>query len=288
MVADGRSDDGPGYDASPMFRNRRPPAPEPHPRMRALRDALQRAESIGPLRPAAIGLAAGLVAAYIADGLLAPVIGTPVRQLTDAAVFGVVMAPLWLLVQPASVRRAHDVMTWLNGWEAERWQAELGRRLTAVPRASPAMLDTLPDTMGLRPLRVELLAADGRVEEARARLELLPVDTEWQRFERAALAEWVAWWAEEPGDREAMAAAAEQIPDEERRLAARAMVAAAEARRAATSGGDAVSPLAALRDDLGDRPRRYAFGYVTGVIIMVALMSLVASLTITVASNLIR
>ena len=52
--------------------------------------------------------------------------------------------------------------------------------------------------MGLRPLRVELLAANGRLDEARDRLALLPTDTPWQRFERAALAEWVAWWADEP------------------------------------------------------------------------------------------
>ncbi|MGI8657952.1 MAG: hypothetical protein ACR2K4_04165 [Candidatus Limnocylindria bacterium] len=271
-----------------MFRPRSPQAPPPHPRMRALRDAFQRAESIGPVRPAAIGLAAGLVAAYVADGLLAPLLGTPTRQLADAAVFSVVMAPLWLLVQPAGVRRAHDVMTWLNGWEAERWQTELGRRLTSVPRATPAMVDTLPDTLGLRPLRVELLAMSDRLDDARERLALLPTDTEWQRFERAALAEWVAWWADEPGDRDAMRHAAAEISDEERRLAARAMVAAADARRAATSGGDPVGPLASIRDDLGDRPRRYAFGYTAGVLAMVALIGLVASLTITAASAIIR
>ena len=138
------------------------------------------------------------------------------------------------------MRRAHDVLTWLNGWETERWQAELGRRLTALPRATPAMVDALPDTMGLRPLRVELLAASGRLDAARERLALLPADTPWQRFERAALAEWVAWWADEPGDRAAMRAAAAEIEDDERRLAARVMIAAAEARRAAVSGGDAM------------------------------------------------
>ena len=129
-----------------------------------------------------------------------PVIGPPLRQIASAAVFVAVMAPLWLLVQPVSVRRAYDVMTWLNGWESERWQDELGRRLTALPRATPAMVDALPDTMGLRPLRVELLAANGRLDEARQRLALLPTDTPWQRFEREALTEWVAWWSDEPAD----------------------------------------------------------------------------------------
>lgn len=235
-----------------------------------------------------VGLVGGLVASYVADALLAPFLGTPLRQLADAAVFVAVMAPLWLLIQPAAVRRAHDVMTWLNGWETERWQTELGRRLTALPRATPAIVDGLPDTMALRPLRVELLAANGRLDEARERLALLPADTAWQRFEQLALTEWVAWWSDERGDREPMRHAVDAIDDPERRLAARTMVAAADARRAAASGGDAIGPLSALRDDLGDRPRRYAFGYTAGVLVMVALMGLVASMTITIASGFIR
>ena len=257
-------------------------------RARALAEAFQRAQSIGPIRPAAIGLAGGLVASYVADGLLLGMLGTPLRQIVDTAIFVAVMAPLWLLVQPAAVRRATDVMTWLNGWETERWQTELGRRLTVLPRANPGVVDALPDTLGLRPLRIELLAASGRLQEARERLAVLPADTPWQRFERAALAEWVAWWADKPGDRDAMRSAIPRIEDDERNLAARVMTAAAEARRAATGGGDAVGPLSALREDLGDRPNRYAFGYTAGVLVMVTLMGLVASVTITLASGLIR
>jgi hypothetical protein len=257
-------------------------------RSRALREAFRRAESVGPVRPALVGLAGGLTASYIVDGLLAPILGAPLRQVAGAAAFVAVMTPLWLFVQPASVRKASDVMTWLAGWETERWQHELGRRLTGLPRATPAIVDSLPDTVGLRPLRVELLTASGRLDEARAGLDELPADTAWQRFERAALAEWVAWWADEPGDRPAMRAAIPAIEDDERQLAARVMVAAADARRAATSGGDAVGPLAAIRDELGDRPRRYAFGYTAGVVAMVVLMGVVASMAITIASGVIR
>jgi hypothetical protein len=254
----------------------------------ALREAFRRAESFGPIRPAAVGLAAGLIASYVADGLLAPILTAPIRQLADSAVFVAFMAPIWLLVQPASVRRAHDVLSWLNGWETERWQAELGRRLTVVPRATPAMVDALPDTMGLRPLRIELLAVNGRLDEARERLALLPIDTPWQRFERAALSEWVAWWADEPEKTDAMREAARGIDDEERGLAARAMTAAAEARRAAIAGGDAMRPLTELRDALGDRPRRYAFSYTGGIVVMVVLMGIVASITVSIAAGLIR
>jgi len=257
-------------------------------RSRALGEAFKRAESVGPIRPAVVGLVGGLVASYATDAVLAPVLGAPLRQVAAAIAFVAVMAPLWLLIQPAGVRRAHDVMTWLNGWETERWQRELGRRLTALPRATPAMVDTLPDTMGLRPLRVELLAASGRLPEARDRLAQLPDDTPWQRFERAALAEWVAWWADEPGDHGPMRAALPEIEDAERRLAARVMLAAAQARRAATSNGDTIGPLSAMRDELADRPRRYAFGYTAGVVTTVVLMGAVASVTVTVAARFIR
>ena len=263
----------------------RPFRPE---RANALPEAFKRAESLGPIRPAVVGLAGGLVASYVADAMLAPFVGAPLRQLAAAAVFVAVMAPLWLLVQPASVRRAHDVMTWLNGWEAERWQEELGRRLTAVPRATPAMVDALPDTLGLRPLRVELLAANGRLDEARERLALLPTDTPWQRFEATAMAEWVAWWSDEPPRIDDLRNAVGEIEDEERQLAARATLAAAEARRAAIAGGDATGPLAALRDELGDRPRRYAYSYTAGVLVMVVMMGIVASITITIGAGLIR
>jgi hypothetical protein len=85
-----------------------------------------------------------------------------------------------------------------------------------------------------------------------------------------------------------MRAALPEIEDDERRLAARVMLAAAEARRAATSGGDAVAPLAAVRDDLGERPRRYAFGYTAGVVATVVLMGVVASIAVTAASGVIR
>ena len=91
----------------------------------ALREAFRRAESFGPIRPAVVGLAAGLIASYVADGLLAPILSAPLRQLADSVVFVAFMAPIWLLVQPAAVRRAHDVMTWLNGWETEKIPKQL-------------------------------------------------------------------------------------------------------------------------------------------------------------------
>jgi hypothetical protein len=258
-------------------------------RLRVLRDALRRAQSIGPFSlPPVAGLASGFIASFVVDALLYDHVDTPWRQIADAAVFAVVAAPVWLLIQRRSVRHAQEVLTWLNGWETERWQSEVGRRLPALPRATPQILDDLPDTMGLRPLRVELLAVLGELAEAHERLGLLPADTPWQRFERAALEEWVAWWSDEPERVVAMEAAIAAIEDPERSLVARAMVGAARARRAAVSGGDAIGPLAAVRPALGDRPGRYAFGYGTGVILGVVLMGLIASLAVMIAAAIIR
>jgi hypothetical protein len=257
-------------------------------RLRALREALRRAQSIGPISiPLAAGLGAGFVASFAIDALLFEVVATPWRQVIDAVAFVVVAAPAWLTVQRTDVRHAVEVLTWLNGWETERWQAEIGRRLPAVPRAHPELLDVLPDTMGLRPLRIELLGIRGEDDEAWRRLEALPVDTGWQRFEHAALAEWLLWLTDGPERIGEMEAAIADI-DDDRRLPARAMVAAATARRAAVAGGDVAGPLAALRPELGDRPGRYAFSYSTGVIVFVALIGIVASVAVAVAATIIR
>lgn len=258
-------------------------------RSSALRTALRDAQSIGPFSiPVVVGLLAGFTASFVADALLADLLGTPWRQFVDAAVFAAVAAPVWLTVQRTEVRDAHDVLTWLNGWETERWQRELGRRLPALPRATPGLLDTLPDTMGLRPLRVELLGARGEMDEAWRRLEELPLDTPWQRFERAALEEWLLWWTDGPEQIGAMRSAAADVSEPERWLVARAMVAAAQARRAAVAGGDPIGPLAALRPEIGLRPRRYAFPYSAGVVISVVLIGLIASMAVMVTSTIIR
>lgn len=261
-----------------------------HPeRSRALRMALRDAQSIGPFSiPVVVGLLAGFAASFLADALLYELLATPWRQFVDAAVFALVAAPVWLAVQRTEVRDAHDVLTWLNGWETERWQRELGRRLPALPRATPRLLDALPDTMGLRPLRVELLGARGEMDEAWRRLDELPLDTPWQRFERAALEEWLLWWTDGPERIAPMQATTTDVADPERRLVAQAMVAAARARRAAVAGGDAIGPLAALRPEIGLRPRRYAFPYSVGVVISVVLIGLVASMAVMVTSTVIR
>lgn len=258
-------------------------------RLHALRRSLYRAQAIGPFSiPLAAGLGLGFLASFAVDAALYRSVDIPLRQVIDAAVFAAVAAPVWLLVQRGAVRDAHEVMSWLNGWETERWQLEIGRRLSTLPRANPGVLDALPDTMGLRPLRVELLAVRGQVDEAYDRLEHLPTDTPWQRFERAALEEWLAFLGDGPeliGPMEALAA---QIDDDERRLVARGMVAAARARRAAVDGSDAIGPLAALREELDDRPRRYAYPYWTGVVLMVGAIAVLASAAVAITAAIIR
>ena len=284
MVADRRSRPG-DYDGAPTMSTLMPRAQ----RARALRDALRGAQSIGPISlPVAVGLTAGFAASFAVDALLYGLLDTPWRQLADAAAFAAVAAPVWLAVQRSDVRDAIEVLTWLNGWETERWEGEVGRRLPGLPRMTPQLVESLPDTMGLRPLRIELLAAHGDTDGAWQRLEHLPRDTAWQRFEHAALTEWVLWWTDGPPHVARMRAAMPEIDDPERRLAAAAMIGAAEARRAAVSGGDAIRPLAAVRASLGSRPRRYAFPYRTGVVISVLLISVVAIGAVLLTSAFIR
>jgi hypothetical protein len=266
---------------------RREPLPR---RLTVLRDALRRASSVGPVSlPITLGLASGIAASFAVDAVLIDQVRTPARQVVDAIAFMVVAGVVWIVTQPRRVRDAHDVLAWLNAWETERWSTEVGRRLPGLPRMSPRLLDDLPDTMGLAPLHIELLAVRGRVHEARSRLARLPADTPWQRFERAALDEWVGWWAGDPERLEPMRAAAAELADaDERRLVAAATIAAAEARRNTDVGGDAVAPLAAVRPALGNRLGRYAFGYRTGVLVMVSLIGAVAAGSIVVAAAILR
>jgi hypothetical protein len=257
-------------------------------RLLALREGLRRAQSVGPFSvPVVVGVGSGFLASFVVDAWLYDVVPTPYRQFIDAMTFALVAAPVWLIVQRRAVRQAIEVMTFLNGWETERWQHEVGRRLPALPRSTPQILEALPDTMALRPLRVELLAARGEYEEAWERLERLPLDTPWQRFERAALEEWISFVSNGPSRLEEMSLAAPDITDE-RSLVARAMVAAAKARRAAVGGGDVIGPLAALRPDLGDRPGRYAFPYSAGIVLSVVIIALVASAAVTMATAFLR
>jgi hypothetical protein len=265
---------------------RRRPAP---PRVRALGSALRREQSIGPFSiPVVVGLGSGFLASFAVDALLFDSVTSPMRQFIDAVAFALVAAPAWIAVQRGDIRDAHDAVSWLNAWETERWQTELGRRLPSLPRAIPNLVDVLPDTMGLRPLRVELLAVQGRLTEAEERLRQLPTDTGWQRFERAALDEWLSFLHDGPELLEPMRRAVAEVEDSERRLVARASVALAEARRAAIGGGDAVTPLATIRPALGDRPNRYAFSYRTGIIVSVALIAIVATLAVTLTAAIIR
>jgi hypothetical protein len=257
-------------------------------RLLALREALRRAQTIGPFSvPVVAGIGAGFLVSFAVDAALYDTVGTPWRQFANAAAFALVAAPVWLVVQRPAVRHAHEVMTWLNGWETERWQHEVGRRLPGLPRSTPEILEALPDTMGLRPLRIELLAVRGDLDEAWDRLERLPTDTPWQRFERVALEEWISFMSNGPEHVDAMSSAAPEVTDE-RSLVARAMVAAARARRAAVGGGDVIGPLASLRPELGERPGRYAFPYRTGVILSVVIIALIASVAVTVAAAVIR
>lgn len=259
-------------------------------RLQALPRALRSQQSIGPLSlPVTLGLLSGFVASFLADAFLFDQLRTPWRQAVDGLVFAVVAAPVWIAIQRRDVRSAIDALTWLNGWETERWQDELGRRLAAQPRSTPELLDHLPDTMGLRPLRIELLGVRGELDEAWQRLEQLPADTPWQRFERAWLSEWLLWLSGGPARLDEMEAAAREIPpDDDRALVARTMVAAQQSRRAAVGGRDVVAPLAAARTALGGRPGRYALAYRTGVIFSVIVVSIVAVAAVMVTSAIIR
>lgn len=240
--------------------------------------AIERAQAVGPIAaPAALGVISGTLVSTTATlwiGRSALELGWPVLPLL---VFALVAAPVWLVSTPRRVSQALESLTWLVGRESERWQAIIGRRLPIPARSVPRLFARLPDTDEVRPLRVELLAGMGRIDEARAELARLPLETPSERFEHAVLREHVSFCGSAPDERQAIRAALDELTDEEARLEGEAHLAYADARRAALAGGDALAPLVAIRPAIGSRAGRYQLGHRRGVVLVVAGIALVGA-----------
>jgi hypothetical protein len=258
-------------------------------RLRAVARAFERAQSIGPVAAGpALGLVAALLASTAVDLLLHETLGMPLRPILAIGVFVAVGSAVWIGAMPPRVVRASEALGWLVAREQERWSRAVGRRLPFSPRNVPRLLEQLPPSDLLRPLRVELLAVANRMGEARGELEQLPETAPDRRFERAALAEYIALLEGRPDQRAPMREALAEIEAAEPRLEAVVSLAVSDARRAAVNGGDAIGPLADVRAELGELATRRQFGYRRGVLLVVAAMGIVAAIAVVVTSALVR
>ena len=108
-------------------------------------------------------------------------------------------------------------------------------------------------------LRVEMLAALGRIDEAHAIAERLPDHTPVARVERAALLGYTSWLAGGGAQVEELRAAVAEVEprDGDDRLRAEVSLAMAEVRALIADGDpDPAAPLRAVRDRIGTRADR--------------------------------
>jgi hypothetical protein len=139
-----------------------------------------------------------------------------------------------------------------------RWRATIGTSVPIGPQAMAQWLDEHPDQPQARWARVELLGVVGRLEEARAVLARMPVETAFDRFEQRSLAAYIDWLEGGQPDLISLRRNAEDVgePGSPDRIAAEAAVAIAEARELAAAGGDWTQPLIGVRERVGPEAGR--------------------------------
>jgi len=156
-------------------------------------------------------------------------------------------------------RRAFEPWAWLGEWELARVAALNHCHAMTDRRAFRRYLRTVGERPDDRWFRVDVLAIDGRLPEARAIALRMPEDTAYQRVERAAGLAFVDWLGGGSGDpTDLRAAVADVRPlDGDDRVRAEVVAAIHEVRlRAGRSEPDPAFPLRAVRDRVGSRADR--------------------------------
>jgi hypothetical protein len=152
------------------------------------------------------------------------------------------------------VTDAQDVIRWLVDTERRMWAERLGRPLPRTPGGLRRLIAAPSDRANLRPLRIEVLATDGHITEARDELARLPLDTAEERAVEAELAEYVDWYDGKP-EGQAIDRLVRELPsveDPDTRLRMRVSLALSRARRAAADRDPAaIDHLVAMRPQIG-------------------------------------
>jgi len=215
------------------------------------------AGGLGP--PAILGaLAAGVAAALtgvlahdrpIAVVVAIAVIGTVV----GAGAFGIVFA----FGRSGESRRALEAFIWSAELEYARLSELSGTTVSPDPRSLRRFARNVPERPDNRWIRVEILVADGQLDEARSMADRMPTDTPLERFEQAADLAWLDWVEGRDEDDSAVRATAAEVAiaaDETTRSRVDVGLAVHDARRLIAAGSDDPgAPLRAARDRLGHR-----------------------------------
>jgi hypothetical protein len=180
------------------------------------------------------------------------------------------------------VVHAHGVVRWLVDAERRMWSDRFGRPMPRLVFSLRQLLDRVPDGAQGLPLRIEVLAAMGRIDEARDELTRLPSETAEERATEAELATFIAW-CEGSVDEAAVDRWAQELPgidDPAARLRMRVSYAVSEARRASVSRDPAaVDTLLAVRPLIGPVGSRFHDPGAVGVVIVIVIMGLALALS---------
>jgi hypothetical protein len=245
-----------------------------------LREAIDREQAIGPLpAPFVLAILAGIAASTVVL-LVGSGLDPFVREVASGmALTGVSLAVLWVAT-PRRVVDAHGVMRWLVDAERRMWSERFGRPMPRVLLNLRQLLDWVPDDAEALPLRIEVLAALGRIDEARAELAGLPSETAEQRATQAELASYVAW-SDGKVDEAANDRWEHELPaieDPRARLRLTVSRAVAKARQASIlRDATAVDHLLAVRPLIGPVGSRFNDPGAVGVIIVIVLVGLIVA-----------
>jgi hypothetical protein len=239
--------------------------------------------SLAPIVPFVIGIQLSVTAGH----------GRPILEAIAVVVAGSLITGLaatltWALAWPRRARRAFEAFAWDGEFELER--------AAAIIEAKPTLANlkrhvrNTPERAEDRYIRVEALAASGKIAEARAVAERLPDHTPLARVERASLLGYTSWLAGSDPDIEGLRAAVDEVTPSEsdERLRAEVSIALAEARVLVGAGDrDPGAPLRAVRARIGTRAdgilflasRRLMAGYMKGATFCIVVATLIERAT---------
>lgn len=173
-----------------------------------------------------------------------------------AGITGLVAAAVNAFARPPSVRRAFEAFIYLGEWELDRVAALTGRRVNPTPDAMRKLVEATEERPEDRWIRVELLIVRRDLHEAAAVADRMPVDTPYDRVERAAALVLIDWLRGGSGDPSSIRDAVREVvpADGDERRRAEIILALAEVRQRTAIGptaGDPLEPLSRARDRLG-------------------------------------
>lgn len=172
---------------------------------------------------------------------------------------GLAAAAAWAIVWPPRSRRAFEAFAWAGEWGLERFRELTDGRVAPTIGNMKRYVRNTAERPDDRWIRVEVLAATGKIDAAREMAARIPDDTPIGRAERLDYVTYIDWLEGGEGDpaelRDAVAAI-EPVDGDDHLRADVALALSQVRRRIAAGDADAVGPLRDVRDRLGARADR--------------------------------